>query len=163
MKSNLKAKILLCIMMLPVIGYPGWKVLASISPNVVRTTRARDENALNRQLFVSVGLGTAQVVEADLRRGANIHALDGALQTPLHFIIRRIFEARFLGGSLEVLDTLLVNGADPDFRVNVFPERNVQTPYEYFETYYSNDRDRTLVAAVRQRLDVALEGRRMAH
>lgn len=153
MKSNLKTKFLSCIMALSVIGNLGWNVSASINPNIAQTAEARYEDELNRQLFISVSIGSARAVEADLRRGADVHALDGALQTPLHFIIRRIFEARFLEGSLGVLDALLAHGADPDFRVNAFPGRNLQTPYEYFETHYSNDRNQPLVSAVRQRLN----------
>ncbi len=140
-------------MALSVIGNLSWNVSASIDPNIAQTTEARYDDELNRQLFISVGLGTARAVEADLRRGADVHALDGALKTPPHFIIRRIFEARFLEGSLGVLDVLLEHGANPDFHVDALPGRNIQTPYEYFETHYSNDRNQALVSAVRQRLN----------
>lgn len=153
MKLKSKTKILLSIIILSAICNPNWQVSANINSNSFQTAELRDENALNEQLFVSVGLGSAQTVETNLQYGADIHALDGAFQTPLHFVIRRIFEVRFLEGSLDILDTLLEHGADPDFRVDIFPERNLQTPYEYFETHYSNDRNQALVAAVRERLN----------
>lgn len=171
MNSKFKIKTLLFIMMLSVICGSECRVSAGINPDIARVAEARGENALNEHLFISVGLGTARTVENDLRQGANIHALDRALQTPLHFAIRRIFEAQFMEGSLDVLDILLGYGADPDFRVNLFPERNLQTPYEYFETHYSGDINQDLVAAVRERLNYyrftafapTLPGRRIPH
>ena len=154
MKSKLKAKILLFVMMSSVICSWDGKVWANIDPEAYHATEMRDENGLNRQLFDNVNIGFALAVENDLRRGADIHALDDALQTPLHFVIRRIFEAEPTEGNfLGVLDVLLARGADPEFRVNMFTERNLQTPYDYFETHYSNYWNQALVAAVRERLD----------